>query len=109
MCVKNIEKGNSITLFAEPISIDASLTKYKDAIRITWERSGMTFAEEKPSVTFCGKSYDVLVFEIKNPSGTVKSEMYVRLEGDRLIYFMMQYLDGKREVLEPALSAFTTY
>ena len=69
----------------------------------------MEFQEDRGSVDFCGETYDVMVFNISNTAGTVQTDIYVRIQDDRLVYIMAQYRDGNTESIKTAMDAFAEY
>lgn len=110
MSALNLSDDSNLHLLVEKLPVkNASLEQYKEAIKTNWNGMGMEFQEDRGPVDFCGETYDVMVFNISNTAGTVQTDIYVRIQDDRLVYIMAQYLDGNTESINAAMDAFTEY
>ena len=110
MGVFNAVTNESVNLLVEKLqSKNMTIDQCVKAVENTFSGSGMTLASDDGTIDFNGEEYRNVIFDINQNGMTVKTELYLRKEGNRLIYLMLQYLDGNRANVEPALNAFSQY
>ncbi|MCH5212136.1 MAG: hypothetical protein J1G06_03905 [Oscillospiraceae bacterium] len=106
----NAITNESINVLVEKLpSKNMTIEQCVKAVENTFSGSGMILVSDDETVDFNGEEYRDLIFDMEFSGVVVKTEMYIRKENDRLIYLMMQYRDGNRANLEPALNAFSQY
>lgn len=108
MLAVELATGSTLQIAVEePFVSGATLEQYKEAIKTNFERQfGYEFEEEKPSVTLCGKTYDVMAFNLYD---YLKMDLYIRKQDDRFIYIVTSYTNGNEAVVETALNALEAY
>lgn len=110
MSVLNLSSGENIHLITEPIpSKNATLEQYKDALKENFGKAGMMYIKDLDDVVIADKSYEVMDFDILKGTAIVKTRIYIRIQGDRLVYFMTQFLSGNEANVQPVLESFENY
>lgn len=106
----NAITNESINLLVEKLpSKNMTIEQCVKAIENNFSNVGMVLVSDDKTVDFNGEKYRDLIFDMEFSGVVVKTEIYMRKENDRLIYLMLQYRNGNRANVEPALNAFSKY